>query len=343
MGIRNNLKLFILVMGILLFLLLAAVGGFSLTKSPDLCKMCHNAMQPEYVTWQNSSHNNVACMDCHKESNLINMFKEKIGTPGQLFHYYTTDNKEYIPITMKSELPNHLCEQCHSMKTRAFSLPGDLKDPHEYHEKVGVGCVKCHSGVAHGNIAGRSVATDSEIAAWSDKEGKENMTMEFTRPDMDTCVACHINPAKYGVTGVESVTWDCGACHEEIFTPNSHNLVSWTRNHGVDGAGQLKDCVSCHAMGVEPTFVADGVINNVVKSEVTVKDFAWTTEFCINCHSQMPDDHKDKSKWMPSHKNAVQSKGMSNCTACHSIQKPKAGETLPSPAKEVACNKCHWF
>ena len=340
---EDKLKLFILVSGTLLFLLVATVGGISLTMSPDFCKLCHNAMQPEYVTWKYSSHSNIACVDCHMEPGVINILKEKIVATGHLYDYLTEAYEEELPIKMKHELPSHLCEQCHSLETRTFTLSGDLKDPHEYHEKVGVGCVKCHSGVAHGNIAGRAATKDGELAAWTMADGEENMAQEYVRPDMDTCVACHINPAAYGVKGVESVTWDCGACHESIFTPNSHKQATWTRNHGLDAEGQLKDCVNCHAMGEEPTYAADGVKNNVVKPGTSAKDFAWKTEFCIDCHSQKPDDHKDKSKWMPNHKVAVANKGVKNCTACHSIQKPKAGETLKSPAKEVACNNCHWF
>ncbi|MHB9093900.1 MAG: cytochrome c3 family protein [Eubacteriales bacterium] len=341
---EDKLKLFILISGTLLFLLVATVGGISLTMSPDFCKLCHKAMTPEYVTWKYSSHSQIACVDCHMEPGVVNILLEKMVATKHLYTYLTNGYEEEMPLHMKRELPSHLCEQCHSIKTRTFTLSGDLKDPHEYHEKVGVGCVKCHSGVAHGNIAGRAATkAGDDLAAWNDEDGKKNMIKEYVRPDMDTCVSCHLNPAKYGVKNIKSVSWSCETCHKSIFTPKTHTVPTWLNTHGLDAENDLKTCVSCHAMGVKPTYAADGVKNNIIKSGAQAKGFAWTSEFCINCHSKKPKNHEDKSYWMPNHKNAVASKQMKNCVACHSIQKPKGGETLKSPAKEVACNKCHWF
>ena len=340
---EDKLKLFILVSGTLLFLLVATVGGISLTMSPDFCKLCHKAMTPEYVTWKYSSHSQIACVDCHMEPGVINIMKEKVMAMGHLYDYVTAGYEHHLPIKMKHELPSHLCERCHSVKTRTFTLSGDLIVSHELHGEKGVSCIKCHSGVAHGNIAGRGATKDGELAAWNDEKGQENMTKEMIRPDMDTCVACHINPARFGVKDVEAVTWACEACHKSILTPKNHSEPTWLNIHGLDAEKEPKGCVSCHAIGTEPGFSAEGVVNNKIKTGSQAKDLAWENEFCINCHSKKPKDHQDKSVWMPKHKDAVAAKQMKNCMACHSIQAAKAGETLKSPAGEVACNKCHWF
>jgi len=339
---EDKLKLFILVSGTLLFLLVATVGGISLTMSPDFCKLCHKAMNPEYVTWKYSSHSQIACVDCHMEPGVINIMVEKVVATKHLYAYLSGHYEEEKPIKMKHELPSHLCEQCHSVTTRNFTLSGDLIVPHEKHGVAGVSCVKCHSGVAHGNIAGRAVTT-GDLSAWGDAEGQENMAAEYVRPDMDTCVACHLNPASFGVKGFEKVTWACEACHSNIFTPKTHQSAAWLSSHGIDAASDLKGCVTCHAVGNEPGYSADGVKTNTVNKDTAVKDYAWSTKFCIDCHGKKPKDHQEKSKWMPLHKEAVTAKQMKNCTACHSVQKAKPGETLKSPAKEVACNNCHWF
>jgi len=340
---EDKLKLFILVSGVLLFLLVATVGGISLTMSPNFCKLCHKAMTPEYVTWKYSSHSQIACVDCHMEPGVVNIMIEKVMATKHLVDYLKGDYEKHLPIKMKHELPSHLCEQCHSVKTRNFTLSGDLIVPHEKHGEKGVGCVKCHSGVAHGNIAGRAATKTGDLGAWTDEDGKKNMIPEYVRPDMDVCVDCHITPAKYGVKGVESVTWSCEACHRDINTPKSHRAPVWLQTHGLDAAKELKDCVSCHDIGIKPSLAADGVRNNMIKAGSTAKDYAWKNDFCIACHSKKPADHQNRAVWMPNHKNAVASKQMKNCVACHSIQKAKPGETLPSPAKEVACNNCHWF
>lgn len=339
---EDRLKLVILVGGSLLLILLAVVGGISQTMSPEFCKLCHKTMTPEYVTWQNSSHSQIACVDCHMEPGLINLVKEKIKATGHLKEYITGSYEENWPIKMKHELPSHLCEQCHSVSNRNFTLSGDLKIPHERHGEKGVDCVQCHSGVAHGNIAGREVTKGADVSVWTKDDGKKNMAAEFVRPDMDTCVACHMDPASFGIKDVKRVTWSCEACHKNIYTPQSHNASNWLGVHGIDAENSLSGCIGCHAIGGDKGYEATGIIK-INNPNPQVQDYVWKTEFCIKCHSQKPKDHQDKSQWMPAHKDAVANKQLKNCVACHSIQQAKSGETLKSPAKVVSCNNCHWF
>lgn len=340
---EDKLKLFILVTGTLLFVLIAAVGGISLTMSPDFCALCHKTMMPEYVTWQNSSHSNIRCVECHMEPGVVDILIEKVQAMGHLYAYATGNWEEERPVKMKHKLPSHLCEQCHSVKTRSFTLSGDLIAPHEKHGEKGVECVDCHSGVAHGNIAGREATKEGDLSAWTSADGKKQMAPENVRPDMDKCVSCHINPAKYGIQGVEKVTWACEACHKSISTPTNHSAPTWMANHGVDAEKDFKGCVSCHTIGDNKPFTADGTKTNKMDLNAQAKDFAWKSEFCVGCHSQKPQNHQNKDVWMPTHKEAVAQKGMKNCIACHSVQKAEGGQGLASPAKEVACNNCHWF
>lgn len=340
----DKLKLFILASGTLLFLLVATVGGISLTMSPSFCNLCHKAMNPEYVTWKYSSHSQITCVECHIKPRVVNILLEKMVATKYLYVYLTGSFEKEIPIKMKKEISNEQCERCHSIKTRNFSLSGDLITPHEKHMEKGVSCIKCHSGVAHGNIYSRkAIEVEDDVSAWSDIDGEKNMTSEFTRPDMDTCVACHISPAKFGIKDVESVTWACEACHKSIFTPKSHVAPTWTEVHGVDAEKDIKGCASCHAIGIKSTFIADGVTENKLETGTQAKDFAWKSEFCSKCHAKKPKNHQNRENWMPNHRNVVAVKQMKNCLACHSINKVKPGDKLIPPAKELACNNCHWF
>ncbi|HWI55059.1 MAG TPA: NapC/NirT family cytochrome c, partial [Desulfobacteria bacterium] len=119
---EDKLKLFILVSGTLLFLLVATVGGISLTMSPSFCKLCHKAMMPEYVTWEASSHSNIACVECHMEEGVVNILIEKVMATRHLYVYLSGNYEEEVPIKMKHELPAEQCEKCHSVKTRNFTL-----------------------------------------------------------------------------------------------------------------------------------------------------------------------------------------------------------------------------
>lgn len=333
---EDKLKLFILISGTLLFVLVATVGGISLTMSPEFCKLCHATMNPEYVTWKYSSHSQIRCVDCHMKPGLVNTVKDKIIASKHLYSYVLKDYKK--PIKIKNEMSDELCLRCHSVQTRTFTLSGDLIVPHELHGEKGVSCVKCHSGVAHGNIAGRKVATD-DLSAWTMEDGKKNMALEYVRPDMDVCVDCHLNPPKYGVKNIEKVNWSCEACHKQIFTPKSHRQKNFLTVHGIDAEKDLKGCVSCHNVGTNTNLAADGVKLNKMASGQKVKDFAWTNKFCVDCHAKLPDNHKDRNTWMPYHKEAVTAKGMKNCVACHNVKKE---EPVKAPAN-LTCNKCHWF
>lgn len=334
---EDKLKLFILISGTFLFVLVATIGGISLTMSPEFCKMCHATMTPEYVTWKASSHSQIRCVDCHMEPGLVNTVKEKVIATKHLYDYVT--KSYHKPIKMRHELPDRLCKQCHSIETRTFTLSGDLIVPHELHGKKDVSCVKCHSGVAHGNIAGRKVAT-GDLSAWTMEDGKKNMALEYVRPDMDVCVDCHLNPPQYGVKNVEEVTWACEACHKQIFTPKNHLDKAWGSTHGIDAVKDLKNCVLCHNVGIKPNLKADGVKPNKLAAGQKVNDVAWTNSFCVDCHAKLPPNHKERNVWMPNHKEVAKAKGFQNCTACHNIKKD---EPVKAPAKDVACNKCHWF
>jgi nitrate/TMAO reductase-like tetraheme cytochrome c subunit len=325
---EDKRKMFILVTGTLLFVLVAAVTVIFLTTAP-----VYDVMTPEVVTWQISSHSQIRCADCHMEQGVGQIITEKLQ-----------GEKAF---KKANEITDAACVRCHAIETRNFTLTGDLIIPHALHGEKGVLCVKCHSGVVHGNISGRKVSVGNSTT-WTIEEGKKNMTPEFVRPDMDICVDCHLNPPKYGVQGVKTVTWACEACHKNINTPKNHRAPNWLRTHGLDAVGQLVGCVDCHDVGItvsetKPKLAADGTKNNKLKKGFLAKDVAWTNEFCIDCHSQKPKDHQNRMSWMPNHKNSAAAKGMKNCVACHTVMKPKAGEALKSPAKIVACNNCHWF
>jgi len=45
---------------------LSGVKGYEFTESVTFCgKLCHVAMEPEYVAWQHSPHAKVKCVECH--------------------------------------------------------------------------------------------------------------------------------------------------------------------------------------------------------------------------------------------------------------------------------------
>ncbi len=332
---ETKLKLIILLCGAITFICVAAVVGMDLASTPEFCSLCHEAMQADYVTWENSAHSEVRCVECHMDKGFFRELYQKMKSAKHLVAYFDGEYKEELPIKMISPMPDYRCKECHAVENRNFTLSGDLIVPHTLHGEKGVQCIACHTGVAHGNIRAREAAVGN-LAAWTVEDGKKNMAKQFTQPDMDVCVACHMNPAKYGVEGVQSVTFRCEACHKAISTPTNHKDKNWTPAgmHGVSAEStdkEFKGCVMCHSIGVKTEKVSTGN---------KIKDFAWGNKFCSDCHSKLPASHAKRDVWMPTHKNNVKTKGMKNCEACHSL-KATTG-TTQAPAA-LYCNKCHWF
>ena len=133
--------------GILVGLALLAFGygeGTAyLSNSPESCINCH-VMQPQYDSWLNSSHKNVAvCNDCHLPHDAVGKWIVK-GDNG-FFHslaFTTNDFHEPIQIKPRNRLVTQgACIHCHS----------DLVDPMKPAHPGGdmLLCVQCHADVGH--------------------------------------------------------------------------------------------------------------------------------------------------------------------------------------------------
>ncbi|MCK4746628.1 MAG: NapC/NirT family cytochrome c, partial [Bacteroidales bacterium] len=100
------------------FLFLSAIGtyeAFHFTESTEFCgKLCHKVMHPEYITYQNSAHARVACVDCHVGSGADWYVRSKLSG---LYQVYSVIFKKYpqpIPTPITDLRPaRETCEQCH--------------------------------------------------------------------------------------------------------------------------------------------------------------------------------------------------------------------------------------
>jgi cytochrome c nitrite reductase small subunit len=148
-------------LGIVLLALLGAllgIGGFTLlyaegfsymSSDPKVCANCH-IMQPQFDSWQKSSHHGVAtCADCHLPRDFFGKWLAKAENGYHHSKAFTLqDFHEPIMIKPKnSEILRTSCLGCH----------GDL-----LHDQVAastsakdaVDCVHCHRSVGHGETAG---------------------------------------------------------------------------------------------------------------------------------------------------------------------------------------------
>ncbi|ADG81982.1 NapC/NirT family cytochrome c [Thermincola potens] len=309
---EDRLKLFILVAAVCTFMLIAVAGAIRVTMEPSFCGKCH-VMRPEYVTWEASSHVQVACTDCHIKPGLGNLIIHKIAALKELALYFT--NTYDRPIKMSHKLPDEVCTQCHST-FREYTPSGDLIIPHERHAGKGVKCVECHSGVAHGNIVRRGLTKDGNYAAWTTAVGKQQMAKDFTEPKMNVCMDCH---SKRRVTNA------CEACHTSITMPPDHKVKGFGVTHGKLAKKDISYCNKCHSYAVA---------GNEIPGVSKVAEYARGNSFCYNCHMKRPDGHTED--WRVIHKRSAKN-NVDGCLVCHNNTPPRK-EDLATP---TYCQQCH--
>lgn len=104
--------------GALGFLLLSAFGSYQTyhySESVQFCgEVCHQAMNPELVTYKRGSHARVDCVECHIGSGAEWFFKAKINGVHQLIAYTLDNYNRPIETPLKNLRPaQDICEKCH--------------------------------------------------------------------------------------------------------------------------------------------------------------------------------------------------------------------------------------
>ena len=102
----------------LTFLLVSAMGSYQAyryTESVEFCgKLCHRVMKPEYVTYLNSPHARVRCVECHVGEGASWYVKSKLAG---LYQVYSVTFHKYpkpIPTPIRDLRPaRETCEKCH--------------------------------------------------------------------------------------------------------------------------------------------------------------------------------------------------------------------------------------
>jgi len=101
-----------------IILFLSTYGSFEayhLTESVEFCgTLCHKVMEPEYTAYQNSSHANVACVECHVGSGTSWYVKSKLSGLYQVYAVVTKTYPSPIETPLNDLRPaRETCERCH--------------------------------------------------------------------------------------------------------------------------------------------------------------------------------------------------------------------------------------
>jgi cytochrome c nitrite reductase small subunit len=140
-----------------LFGLLFGVGGFTflyaeglsyMSSDAKVCVNCH-IMQPQYDSWQKSSHHAVAaCVDCHLPHGFFGKWFAKAENGFHHSKAFTLqDFHEPIMMSAKnSRILQESCVSCHrSLMHQQLAGADGARE---------VRCVHCHRSVGHGEATG---------------------------------------------------------------------------------------------------------------------------------------------------------------------------------------------
>jgi hypothetical protein len=115
---RQRRRLVLFGCGALAFLLLSAFGSYQTyhySESVQFCgQVCHEAMNPEFVTYKRGAHARVDCVQCHIGSGAKWFVKAKINGTHQLIAYTLDNYNRPIETPIKNLRPaQDICEKCH--------------------------------------------------------------------------------------------------------------------------------------------------------------------------------------------------------------------------------------
>ena len=136
-------------LGIGAYTFLYAEGLSYLSDDPEVCINCH-IMQPQYDSWQKSSHHAVAvCVDCHLPHNFVGKYIAKADNGWHHSKGFTLQNF-HEPIMIKEPNARILQENCLACnEDLAHDLVVGVNGPADE-----VRCVHCHVTVGHGETTG---------------------------------------------------------------------------------------------------------------------------------------------------------------------------------------------
>ncbi|WP_159520336.1 NapC/NirT family cytochrome c [Sunxiuqinia indica] len=115
-AVRNASTIFIV--GTVFLLIISSIGSyeaFHYTESVEFCgKLCHQVMEPEYVTYHGSSHERVACVECHVGAGAGWYVKSKLSGMYQVYSVLAKKYPKPIPTPIENLRPaRETCEECH--------------------------------------------------------------------------------------------------------------------------------------------------------------------------------------------------------------------------------------
>jgi len=229
-GVRNASTIFIV--GTVFLLIISSVGSyeaFHYTESVEFCgKLCHEVMEPEYTTYHGSSHERVACVECHVGSGASWYVKSKMSGLYQVYSVIANKYPQPIPTPIANLRPaRETCEACHwpekfydrKMRIQHSFLADEANTENIIHLQIKTSSSKTSKGHEQGihqhispdvKIEYKTSVANRQVIPWvkytNTKTGEveiftdsENMFSQEQLDSMETrvmdCLDCHNRPS----------------------------------------------------------------------------------------------------------------------------------------------------
>lgn len=323
---------------------LVAMGtAMEVSSQPTFCGSCH-IMKPYYESWAESSHRNVACVECHIPPGVTAELRKKYEALSMVARYFTGT----YGTNPWTEIDDASCLRCHQRRLLSGrELFGDVLFDHSAHlsgmrRGKTLRCTSCHSQIVQGSHIAVTAST-CILCHFKDQQAGEGMarctlchhvpdqvfrrgTLSFDHADVSRlgmqCVSCHARPE--GSNG-DVPRERCVTCHNqpsrlELYDDVEHLHQQHVTEHKVD-------CTNCH---LEIEHVGPPDIELAATSCDTCHEAGHTPQHLLYSGrggrnvDPMPD---------PMYLAGVR------CEGCH-IALP-GSEASTHGASEVSCMSCH--
>jgi hypothetical protein len=225
---RSRRSLLLVSIFTLTFLLVSAMGSYQAyryTESVEFCgKLCHRVMEPEYVTYLNSPHARVRCVECHVGEGASWYVKSKLAGLYQVYSVIFHKYSRPIETPIKDLRPaRETCEKCHwpqkFYETKLRNIRGFLTDSSNtqwnYAMLMKIGPSFSAFGLSEGihwhinpDVSIEYVAStvDRESIPWVKYTNKKTGEVQIFQDKDNT-----LN--KRALDSIESRSMDCMDCH----------------------------------------------------------------------------------------------------------------------------------
>ncbi len=225
----RNIGIFLSVLGVLIILVIySGTKAYEATDSVNFCgETCHEVMSPQFITYQNSAHARVPCVECHIGPGASFYVKAKIDGMRQLYAMAANTFARPIQTPVHNLRPaQETCEGCHwpqqfygeKMVTHTYYKTDEDNTPWTIKMLVKIGGGNPRTGKLEGihwHMLGSTVdyvANDfkrEEINWVRIIDNATNDTLIYTDPDEDApdfsdpllevrrfdCMDCHNRPS----------------------------------------------------------------------------------------------------------------------------------------------------